>query len=150
MNLDTPTPPPVARIVALSAAYDLVVTAPFATPWTARLVADLLASAHLALHLPGAPPTLDGAVPLLFACLMGSLVVVWSIVRLRAPVMLLGAADTAARALFSAWMAYALWHGASPVVAGFIVPEIGWGLWQGRAVLKAAASPADPGATMAA
>jgi hypothetical protein len=126
----------VRRIVFLSALYDLIVTLPFATPWSARFAVAKLADIHRALGLSGAPPALDTPDSLLFATLMGSIVVVWSILRLRAPTVEHGIADTAGRVLFSMWMAYALGHGASAVIAVLLVLEIGWGIVQGAAVLR--------------
>jgi hypothetical protein len=55
---------------------------------------------------------------------MGSLVVLWSIVRLRAPALAYGVTDTIARAVFSLWMAWALVAGASLLLGGFLVAEI--------------------------
>jgi hypothetical protein len=137
MNPDLPTPARVARIVALSALYDLLVTGAFATPWTARLAVAQLASLHTTLGLRGLVPSIDGVVPLFFANLMGSLVVVWALVRLRARTAFLGAADTLGRVLFSTWMIYGLIHGATPLLGVLLVLEIGWGIVQGAAVLVA-------------
>ncbi|MBE2252687.1 MAG: hypothetical protein IAE78_24355 [Myxococcus sp.] len=125
----------VSRVVFLSALYDLAVTLPFATPWTARLVLQQLTSAHHQLGLSGAAPQLVEPIALLFVSLMGSLVVVWSGVRLLSPTAPLGAADTLARLLFSTWMLHALAHGGSWVVVPFVVAEVAWGLVQGAVVL---------------
>jgi hypothetical protein len=125
------------RLIRRSALYDLIVTAPFATPWTARWLFDALGALHDALGLPGPRPALTGAIAMLLANLMGSLVVLWSIVRLRAPTLDHGVNDTVARGLFSLWMAWALVNGASPLIAGFLVAEIGWGAVQARAVRAA-------------
>ena len=95
--MDTTTITPAARVIRASAAYDLVVTAGFALPWTATLA---LAS-------------------------MGDVVPV------------LGAADTVARLLFSTWFAWARMQGASPVLIGFLLPEVAWGLVQGAVVARA-------------
>jgi hypothetical protein len=121
------------RVVKWSAAYDLLVTAPFATPWTAHAVFGLLAKLHVALGLAGPPPQLDN-LGLMFVNLMGSLVVVWSLLRFRAATHALGAADTVARLLFATWMMYALAHGASAVIVPFVIFELGWAIVQGLAV----------------
>jgi hypothetical protein len=63
-------------------------------------------------------------------------VVVWAVVRLIRPTPFLGAGDTVGRLLFSTWFAWALIEGASPVLVGFLVLEVGWGLVQGYAVWK--------------
>ena len=75
-------------IVRASAAYDFLLTAPFATPWTFAY-----AHAHLSAlneSLGGAPLPPFGPFHVLFACLMGSIVLVWSVLRLRAPSVTLG------------------------------------------------------------
>lgn len=123
------------RVVFFSALYDLLVTWPFATPWTATWLSSHLASLHLQLGLPGATPALDFPTALLFANLMGSIVTVWSVLRLLRPTAELGAADTAGRVLFSTWMLFALVHGASPVLLPLLVLEVAWGLVQGAVVL---------------
>jgi hypothetical protein len=107
---------------------------PFATPWTARLLSDALSVAHRALDFSGPGPAVEG-VGLLFANLMGSIVVVWSVVRLRTPTLELGRADTVGRVLFSTWMAWALAHSATPLLVPFLVLEVGWALLQGAVVL---------------
>jgi hypothetical protein len=125
------------RTIRRSALYDLIVTAPFATPWTARWALDGLGALHDALGLPGQRPAVADAITVLFANLMGSLVVLWSILRLRAPTLDHGRSDTIARGLFSLWMAWALIAGASPLIAGFLVAELTWGAVQLRAVRAA-------------
>ncbi len=125
----------VRRVVFFSALYDLLVTWPFATPWTASWLSIQLANVHLQLGLTGAPPALDSPTALLFANLMGSIVTVWSVLRLLRPTAELGAADTAGRALFSTWMVFALLHGASLVLVPLLVLEVAWGLVQGAVVL---------------
>ena len=116
------------RIVRASAIYDLVVTAAFATPWT-------FAIAHG--HMSGLNQALGGlALPaftpfhVLFACLMGSIVLVWSVLRIQEPTTRLGRFDGAARFLFSLWMAWALYQTGAPVLWLFVVPELAWGLAQ--------------------
>ena len=85
------------RVVWSSALYDLLVTFPFATPWTAQWLSRQLAALHTAWHLQGTPPSLEEPTALLFANLMGSIVVVWSALRLRAPTPQNGFADATAR-----------------------------------------------------
>lgn len=92
------------RVVRASAWYDLVVTAGFATPWTYALV-------HDALSTLGVLPELD-PVQTLYANLMGSVVVVWAVLRLVRPLVLHGLLDGVARVLFTAWQGYALAQGA--------------------------------------
>ncbi|MET3960765.1 hypothetical protein ABIE44_000699 [Marmoricola sp. OAE513] len=128
------TPEAIRRIVRSSALYDLIVTAGFALPWTATAALTSIVNVHRGLGLHGDLPVLDDPYTLLFANLLGSIVVVWSVVRLLRPEPLLGAADTVGRLLFSTWFAWALAHGASPVLVGFLALEVAWGLLQGVAV----------------
>jgi hypothetical protein len=137
MSPDTPTSRRVSRIVRVSAVYDLVVTIPFATPWTARATAALLGHIHIALGLGGVVPRLTEPTAVLFASLMGSLVVVWSLVRLRAPTAFHGAADTLGRLAFAAWMTVTVASGGSTIVLPLLVLEIGWAIAQGAAVVRA-------------
>lgn len=121
------------KVVFASALYDLLVTAPFATPWTATRSLDALTRVHHGLALSGSL-AFDGPMALLFVNLMGSIVVVWSVVRLQTPTARLGAADTVGRILFSSWFAFALAHDASRVLVGFLVLEVGWAIAQGLTV----------------
>jgi hypothetical protein len=116
-------------IVRASAVYDLVVTAAFTTPWTLTLTLDLFQKLHTMLGLPG---TIPGFEPthLLFGGLMGSVVVVWSLARLRLNLAVLGRYDAAARALFALWQIYAVASGASPLLLAFTLFEIAFGIAQ--------------------
>jgi len=130
--------PAFLRIVRASAAYDLVVTLPFATPWTLALVHAGLQSLAAALGVAGLPP-LD-MLHVLLADLLGIVVTVWSLVRLRAPGVELGRFDAAARLGFALAQGYALAHGASPVLIGFLVVEVAFFLAQALPVEREAAS----------
>jgi hypothetical protein len=124
-----------ARIVFASALYDLLVTAPFATPWSAAWTLAQLRTLHAQLGLGGtAVPELDAA-SLLFVSFFGTVVTMWAVVRLRAPSISHGRVDTVGRAAFSAWMGWALLQGVSELVLGMMVLELGWFLVQGWAVL---------------
>lgn len=116
------------RIVRASAWYDLIVSAPFATPWTFAWLHQALSALAGALGvgmLPDFAPE-----HLLMANLMGSVVCVWSVLRIRQASVTLGRYDAAARWLFAAWQAYALASGATLLVVPFLVAEIGFGLLQ--------------------
>ncbi|MDX8036052.1 hypothetical protein SK803_38150 [Lentzea sp. BCCO 10_0856] len=126
----------VARWGRAGALYDLVASIAFVTPWTAGLVLGLFAAVHQALGLPGTPPARPDTMTLLFATLFGTVVVMWSIARWRRPEPLLITIDTAGRALFSLWFAWALWNGQTPVLAVFLVLELFWGVVQLRALLR--------------
>ena len=126
------------RLVRASALYDLLVTAPFATPWSLAWLLrqlDTLGQGLGFATLPVFPPE-----ALLLGNLLGSLVVVWSVLRLVRPSLLLGRYDAVARGLFALWQGWALYQGASPLLVVFLVFEIGFGIaqaWPLRATLPA-------------
>ncbi|MDF9810795.1 hypothetical protein [Streptomyces sp. SPB162] len=124
----TPTRPPYLRVVRASAWYDLVVTAGFATPWTYALMHDALSSLGDTLGL-GRLPELD-PIQTLYANLMGSVVVVWAVLRIVRPLPVHGLLDGVARTLFAAWQAYALTHGAPRFLWLFLVMEVAFGVVQ--------------------
>ncbi|MFF4576389.1 hypothetical protein [Streptomyces sp. NPDC001410] len=123
-----PHRPAYLRLVRASGWYDLLVTAGFATPWTYTLVHGLLAQAGDAAGL-GAFPALD-PMQVLYANLMGSVVVVWSVLRVVRPLPLHGLLDGVARTLFALWQAYALAHGGPRVLWPFLVVEVAFGVAQ--------------------
>ncbi|MCX6399381.1 MAG: hypothetical protein NTX33_05550 [Propionibacteriales bacterium] len=129
---------PTLRIVRASAIYDAIVTTGFALPWLAAATFETLASVHRHFDLSGTLPDADDPFTVLFAGLMGGLVLVWSVVRIVRPSLLVGAADTVARGLFCLGMVVALTDGASAVILAFLVPEAIWGVVQGVAVVVAA------------
>ncbi|MYX41394.1 hypothetical protein GTW59_09940 [Streptomyces sp. SID89] len=126
--LDIPAHPAYLRTVRASAWYDLAVTAGFVTPWTYALVHDALSALGEALGW-GALPALDPW-QILYANLMGSVVVVWAALRIVRPLPVHGLLDGIARTLFSAWMAYALLNGVSRTLWLFLVLEVAWGVAQ--------------------
>ena len=116
------------RIFLASAWYDLAVTAVFATPWTLALLYALFATIHSALGLSplqSLPP--EGV---LYANFFGSVVIVWATLRLRSGLVWLARYDAAARFMFSAAMIHALTSGASPLLWGFLVIELTFGILQ--------------------
>ncbi|AYG78169.1 hypothetical protein DWB77_00276 [Streptomyces hundungensis] len=127
-RLFAPSHPAYLRAVRTSAWYDLVVTAGFATPWTYALVHDALSKFGDALGL-GALPVLD-PIEILYANLMGSVVVVWALLRIINPLPVHGLFDGTARTLFSAWQGYALAHGAPRWLWLFFVAEVAFGVVQ--------------------
>ncbi|GHJ47327.1 hypothetical protein Cs7R123_46690 [Catellatospora sp. TT07R-123] len=112
----------------MSAWYDLIVTAGFATPWTYAWLHDGLSASAEAFGFDGIP-ALD-PMQTLYANLMGSVVVVWALLRITRALPVHGLLDGAARALFSLWLAYALAHGVSGLLWGFLVIEVTFGLVQ--------------------
>jgi hypothetical protein len=121
------------RLVRASAWYDLVVTAGFATPWTYELLHNVLSSLG-----SGELPALD-PIQTLYANLMGSLVVVWSVLRIARPLPAYGLYDGVARVLFATWQAYALGHGAFQLLWVFLVFEVAFGIAQLTPWVRAAA-----------
>jgi hypothetical protein len=119
-----PNPATFRRIVRASAIYDLAVTAPFATPWTFALVLAQLSAVNQ--QLGGAPLPAFAPLHVLIACLMGSIVVVWSVLRIRDPQPRFGRYDAAGRLLFSSWMAWALAATGEPLIWLFLLPEAAW------------------------
>lgn len=116
-------------IVKASAWYDLIVTWPFATPWTLALLYGTLTSTSQTLGLPGSMPPLD-ATSMLFGNLLGSVVVVWSLARILAPSVRMGRLDGVARFLFAAWQVHAVMNGAGVIVLAFTAVELVFGILQ--------------------
>lgn len=111
------------HLVRGSAFYDLIMTAGFMTPWTAAWVFNTFAALSAALALERPVPVLDIS-GMLFANLLGSVVVVWSLWRLGHPSHRVGLYDALARTLFATWQLYAVAHGASFLILGFTVFEV--------------------------
>ncbi|MFF7341302.1 hypothetical protein ACFZAT_28800 [Streptomyces sp. NPDC008163] len=124
----TPSHPAYPRFVRASGWYDLVVTAGFATPWTYGLVHSALSRLGETIGA-GALPALD-PIETLYANLMGSVVVVWALLRLLRPLPVHGLYDGLARTLFAVWQAYALAHGAPYWLWLFLVAEVAFGVVQ--------------------
>jgi len=112
-----------------SAWYDLIVLAALATPWSFAAVHAVLMSMTQLFALPGDLPPFAPA-HVLMVNLMGSIVCVWAVLRIRDPQPLYGRYDATGRFLFSAWMLYALLHGASAVLWVFLFFEVVWGVMQ--------------------
>lgn len=116
------------RVVRASAGYDLVVTAGFATPWSYALLHAALSGLGDRFGL-GTLPALEPA-QLLYANLMGSIVVVWAVLRLRRPSRRYGGYDGVARVLFALWQGWALAHGFSSVLWPFLLVEVAFAIAQ--------------------
>ncbi|MFE9204605.1 hypothetical protein [Micromonospora sp. NPDC007230] len=128
IDLLAPSRPAYRRLVRASAWYDLVITAGFATPWTYALLHGTLSQLGRALGL-GVLPALD-PMQTLYANLMGSVVVVWALLRIVQAQPVHGLLDGVARTLFAAWQTYALAHGATRLLWLFLVVEVAFGLVQ--------------------
>ncbi|TVT92034.1 MULTISPECIES: hypothetical protein [unclassified Pseudomonas] len=112
-------------LVRASAWYDLIVTAAFVTPWSFVLVHSVLQG----LNLPGTLPAFAPA-HVLMANLLGSIVCVWAVLRIRDPQRQFGLYDAAGRALFATWQLYALMQGATAVLWVTLLFEGAWGIAQ--------------------
>ena len=117
------------RIVRASAWYDLVATIGFATPWTGAAVLGGLGALSTLLGIPGGMPTFAPE-HMLMANLLGSIVTIWAVLRLRHTQQRYGRYDAAGRFLFATWQLYAVAHGANPIILAFTVVEIGFGIAQ--------------------
>jgi hypothetical protein len=116
------------KIVRASAVYDLIVTAGFATPWTFALLHAALDALSGGLGLRGFPE-LD-LMQVFYANLMGSVVLVWALLRVIRPQVIHGLFDGIARVLFFSAMVYTLAHGGPELLWGFLIVEISWGVVQ--------------------
>lgn len=116
------------RLVRASAIYDVLMTGAFAMPWTLLWLHEQLSAVNL--RLGGTPLPAFAPFHLLIGCLLGSVVLVWSALRIADPQPRFGRYDAAARYLFSLWMGWALLATGEPVLWLFIVPELAWGLLQ--------------------
>ena len=87
------------RLVRASAIYDVLMTGAFATPWTLLLLREQLSDINL--QLGGASLPVFEPFHLLVGCLLGSVVLVWSVLRIADPQPRFGRYDAAARYLFS-------------------------------------------------
>ena len=128
------TPVPAGRVGAI---YDLIVTAGFATPWTASFLLGALAQADELFGLPGSPMPHFEPSHVLFVTLFGVVVTMWAVVRVLWPVPLLIAADTVGRAAFALAFVWALAAGHSTVIVAFLVLEVTFLVAQGLGVRKA-------------
>jgi len=135
------TSPMTRRIIFCSALYDLIVTAAFATPWTAAIVLQQLSTLHTHLGLGGDALAVAIPVMMLYINFFGTVVLMWACLRLWQPTLVNGAVDSAGRLFFVLWMAWALHTGASSIVAVFLVLELLWLIVQGGAVLRALTLP---------
>ncbi|MFY0660334.1 MAG: hypothetical protein JXR15_07555 [Shimia sp.] len=128
------------RLYRVSAWYDLLITWPYMTPLTLGLFWSGMNGAHAITGLPLLPEL--NAYAVLFANFFGSVVIIWSIVRLRLNNPQLARYDAVGRWLFSAWMLNAVLNGASPMIWGFIVIELTFAVSQSLPVREPAQVPA--------
>lgn len=113
-----------------SAIYDVVMTFGFAFPvlvvWNIGLFADV----HVQYAFSGSIPEFL-PIHLFFVNLLGSLVLVWSGIRIYRPCVMFGLYDSFARFLFSFNMLYYLLiHDVTGILWVMFVPELTWGIIQ--------------------
>lgn len=117
------------KVFRISAWYDLMMSAPFAIPYTLTLVWELvLTPTNASLGFPTLP-ALDPH-GFLFANFFGSIVTIWAIVRLYLDDLRLAAFDGVGRVLFSIAMLNALMAGATPLLWGLLIIELIFALLQ--------------------
>lgn len=116
-------------LVRASGWYDLLVTAAFVTPWSLMLLHSLLMQLSRQWGLGGELPAF-APLHVLMANLMGSIVCVWSVLRIRDPQLQFGRYDAVGRLLFASWQAYALSQGATQLLWGILVLELAWAMLQ--------------------
>ena len=130
------------QLVRGSAWYDLIVTAAFATPWSFAALHGVLTGVSRALELPGEFPVFEPT-HMLMANLLGSIVCVWAVLRIRDPQSVYGRYDAVGRFLFATWQLYALLQGASSLLVVFLFFELAWGVaqaWPVRSIAPDVAS----------
>ncbi|RKF17915.1 hypothetical protein DBZ36_11745 [Alginatibacterium sediminis] len=118
------------NVVKYSAIYDVVMTFAFAFPVLVVWNIDLFSSLHVQYGFSGSVPEFQ-ALHLFFVNLMGSVVLVWSAIRLYKPQAIFGLYDSFARFMFSFNMLYYLLiHNVTSILWVLFVPELAWGLLQ--------------------
>lgn len=116
------------RIYRLSAFYDLVLSAPFAVLPGALAVTWVLNAISAALGLEPIPP-LD-PLGMMYANFFGTVVTIWSLLRLKLDQPWLARWDAVGRILFSLAMVLALARGATPILWPILAVELTWGVLQ--------------------
>ena len=134
------------KLVRASGWYDLLVTLAFVTPWSFMALHGLMQDTALAFHLPGNLPPFE-PVHMLMANLMGSIVCVWAVLRIRDPQQAFGRYDAVGRILFATWQVYALMQGATALIGVILFFELAWCVAQLWPVKGFAGKPAAAGAT---
>jgi len=124
------------KIIRASAIYDLVVIFPFALPILAAWNINQIILLHEALSFSGSISTFD-PIHLLFVNLMGSLILVWSALRLYKSDVIHGLFDSYIRISFSLLMVfYILNNDVTGVLWLFLLPDMLWGIIQLYGYLK--------------
>ncbi len=118
------------KVVRYSAIYDVLMTFSFAFPvlvvWNIGLFSDI----HTQYEFSGSIPDFQ-PLHLFFVNLLGSVVLVWSAIRIYKAEAILGLYDSFARFLFSFNMLYyLLMHDVTSLLWIMFIPELAWGFIQ--------------------
>lgn len=125
------------RIIFWGAAYDVLVTAAFATPWTAAPLLRLLSQLHAQWGLAGTALPMVDPVSMIFVNFSGTLVLMWGGLRLFRPNLLNGAIDSAGRLAVALWIFLAVQAGATAISLPLLFGELIWFTLQVGAILYA-------------
>ncbi|QHF01647.1 hypothetical protein N015_04130 [Pseudomonas asturiensis] len=117
------------QVIKASAWYDLIITAAFVTPWSFVVLHGGLRALSQFWNLSGDFPDFE-PMHMLMANLLGSIVCVWAVLRIRHPQPIFGRYDAAGRVLFATWQANALSQGASSLLIGILAAELFWAVLQ--------------------
>jgi len=118
------------KVVRYSAIYDVVMTFAFAFPVLVVWNIGLFSTIHTQYAFSGSIPEFS-PLHLFFVNLLGSVVLVWSAIRIYKPDPILGLYDSFARFLFSFHMLYYLLvHDVTGILWMMFIPELTWGLIQ--------------------
>lgn len=131
------TPSLSRRIIFWGAAYDILVTAAFATPWTAAPLLRFLSQLHTQLGLAGTALHTVDPVSMIFINFSGTLVLMWGGLRLFRPTLLHGAIDSAGRLAVALWIFLAVQAGATTISLPLLIGELIWFTLQAGAIIYA-------------
>jgi hypothetical protein len=109
------------QIVRASAWYDVAVTITFLTPWSFAWIWGRFSLVNQLLG--GAPLEPLAALPVLFVCMLGAVVMCWAVLRLTGAEVRHGRFDAVMRLQAAVWMVWAYGETRAPLLFLFLVPE---------------------------
>lgn len=125
------------RIIFWGAAYDVLVTVAFATPWTAKPLLRFLSDLHVQLGLAGAALSTVDPVSMIFINFSGTLVLMWGGLRLFRPTLIYGTIDSVGRLAVALWIFLAVQAGATTISLPLLFGELIWFGLQTSAIIYA-------------